>query len=159
MTPSLEGWPNKAKEGPSLHEVRLAPLDTNPVFLDKPSNLVFSVLLHLLYLFVSISITCRNFIWIKNRIYITTSSQKFPNQWKKQTNSEVPPNTLALYKASSWKRWLNLCEKQSRLSILFVKFTNLMFILLENLVYYNNPIQQYYRTIQHTALNEMNIKN
>ena len=32
MTPSLEGWPTKAKEPPSPHEVRLAPLDTNPVF-------------------------------------------------------------------------------------------------------------------------------
>ena len=31
MTPSLEGWPTKAKEAPSPHEVRLAPLDTNPV--------------------------------------------------------------------------------------------------------------------------------
>ena len=32
MTPSLEGWPTKAKEAPSPHEVRLAPLDTNAVF-------------------------------------------------------------------------------------------------------------------------------
>ena len=32
MTPSLEGWPTKAKEAPSPYEVRLAPLDTNPVF-------------------------------------------------------------------------------------------------------------------------------
>ena len=32
MIPSLEGWPTKAKEAPSPHEVRLAPLDTNPVF-------------------------------------------------------------------------------------------------------------------------------
>ena len=32
MTPSLEGWPTKAKEVPSPNEVRLAPLDTNPVF-------------------------------------------------------------------------------------------------------------------------------
>ena len=32
MTPSLEGWPTKAKEPPSPHEVRLAPLDTIPVF-------------------------------------------------------------------------------------------------------------------------------
>ena len=32
MTPSLEEWPTKAKEAPSPHEVRLAPLDTNPVF-------------------------------------------------------------------------------------------------------------------------------
>ena len=32
MTPSLEGWPTKAKEAPSPYEIRLAPLDTNPVF-------------------------------------------------------------------------------------------------------------------------------
>ena len=32
MIPLLEGWPTKAKEAPSPHEVRLAPLDTNPVF-------------------------------------------------------------------------------------------------------------------------------
>ena len=32
VIPSLEGWPTKAKEAPSPHEVRLAPLDTNPVF-------------------------------------------------------------------------------------------------------------------------------
>ena len=32
MIPSLEGWPTKAKEAPSPHEVRLTPLDTNPVF-------------------------------------------------------------------------------------------------------------------------------
>ena len=31
MIPSLEGWPTKAKEVPSPHEVRLTPLDTNPV--------------------------------------------------------------------------------------------------------------------------------
>ena len=32
MTPSLEGWPTKAKEAPFPHEVGLALLDTNPVF-------------------------------------------------------------------------------------------------------------------------------
>ena len=32
MIASLEGWPTKAKEAPSPHEVRLTPLDTNPVF-------------------------------------------------------------------------------------------------------------------------------
>ena len=32
VTPSLEGSPGKAKEAPSPHEVRLAPLVTNPVF-------------------------------------------------------------------------------------------------------------------------------
>ena len=31
MTPSLEGSPTKTKEAPSPHEVRLAPLYTNPV--------------------------------------------------------------------------------------------------------------------------------
>ena len=32
VIPSLEGWPNKAKEAPSPREVRMSPLDTNPVF-------------------------------------------------------------------------------------------------------------------------------
>ena len=32
MTPTLEGWPTKAKEAPSPHKVRLALLDTNLVF-------------------------------------------------------------------------------------------------------------------------------
>ena len=32
MTPALEGWPTKAKEAPSRHEVRLDALDTNPAF-------------------------------------------------------------------------------------------------------------------------------
>ena len=32
VTPSLEAWPTKTKEAPSLHEVRLVLLDTSPVF-------------------------------------------------------------------------------------------------------------------------------
>ena len=32
VTPSLEEWPTKAKEGHFPHRVRLAMLDTNPVF-------------------------------------------------------------------------------------------------------------------------------
>ena len=32
MIASLEGWPTKAKEATSPHEVRMSPLDTNPVF-------------------------------------------------------------------------------------------------------------------------------
>ena len=32
VTSSLEGWPTKAKETLSPHEVRLTPLDTNTVF-------------------------------------------------------------------------------------------------------------------------------
>ena len=35
MTPSLEGWSNKAKEAPSPNEVRLALLDTNPNIMSK----------------------------------------------------------------------------------------------------------------------------
>ena len=38
MTTSLEGWQTKAKEAPSPHEVRLTPLDTNPVFQDGTHN-------------------------------------------------------------------------------------------------------------------------
>ena len=40
MTPSLEGWPTKAKEAPSPHEVRLVPLYTNPVFQSLGGDLV-----------------------------------------------------------------------------------------------------------------------
>ena len=32
VIPSLEGWPTKAKGAPPPHEVRMSPLDTNPVF-------------------------------------------------------------------------------------------------------------------------------
>ena len=32
MISSLEGWPTKAKETPSSSEIRLTPLDINPVF-------------------------------------------------------------------------------------------------------------------------------
>ena len=32
VIPSLKGWPIKAKETSSPHEVRLNTLDTNPVF-------------------------------------------------------------------------------------------------------------------------------
>ena len=48
MIPSLEGWPTKAKEAPSPHEVRLAPLDTNPVF-QNLGGIVFTSGLHLVF--------------------------------------------------------------------------------------------------------------
>ena len=38
MIPSLEGSPTKAKEAPSLHEVRMSSLDTNPVFQSLGGN-------------------------------------------------------------------------------------------------------------------------
>ena len=41
MTPSLEGWPTKAKEAPSPHKVRLALLDTKPVFQSLGGNNLF----------------------------------------------------------------------------------------------------------------------
>ena len=44
VIPLLEGWPTKAKEAPSNHEVRLTPLDTNPVFLCLGGELPFSSL-------------------------------------------------------------------------------------------------------------------
>ena len=37
MTPTLEGSQTKAKKAPSPSEVRLAPLDTNPIFTDFAS--------------------------------------------------------------------------------------------------------------------------
>ena len=41
MTPALEGLPTKAKEEPSPHEVRLTPLDTNPIFQSLGINLLY----------------------------------------------------------------------------------------------------------------------
>ena len=43
VIPSLEGWPTKAKEAPSPHEVRVAPLDTNPVSQSLISSVVGGV--------------------------------------------------------------------------------------------------------------------
>ena len=56
MIPSLEGWPTKAKEAPSPHEVRLTQLDTNPVFLCLEVLLIsaFSWCLHF-YMLVTFS--------------------------------------------------------------------------------------------------------
>ena len=39
---------------------------------------------------VTIFTVCRNFIWMKNWIYITILSKKFSNQCMEQTNSKVP---------------------------------------------------------------------
>ena len=41
MIQSLEGWPTKAKETPSPHKVRLALLDTKPVFQSLGGNNLF----------------------------------------------------------------------------------------------------------------------
>ena len=38
LTPSLEGWPTKAKEAPSPIELRLNMLDTDPVFVSLREN-------------------------------------------------------------------------------------------------------------------------
>ena len=42
MIRSLEGWPTKAKEAPSPHEVRLILLNTNPVFQCLRESLEFN---------------------------------------------------------------------------------------------------------------------
>ena len=40
MIPSLEVWSTKAEEAPSPHEVKLAPLNTNPVYKWKLGELI-----------------------------------------------------------------------------------------------------------------------
>ena len=45
VTPSLEQWPTKAKEGPSPHEVRLTLLETNVVFLSLEDGILISYIL------------------------------------------------------------------------------------------------------------------
>ena len=89
------------------------------------------------------SIHSQFFLRINHWIYITTFSEKFPNQWKKQTNSKVAFNILPLYNASSWIWWLaksaqNKLVSQTYLLQIYYKF-NVCFIRLENLVYQNNP--------------------
>ena len=65
MTSSLEGWPTKAKEAPSPQEVRLAPLDTNPVFKMLPDMqfcfcLYLSSFCHVLLIALDIDCYCFN---------------------------------------------------------------------------------------------------
>ena len=43
MIPSRESWRTKAKEAPSPHEVRMSPLDTNPVFQSLGGKLNFQL--------------------------------------------------------------------------------------------------------------------
>ena len=61
MTPSLEGLPTKVKEAPFPHEVRLAPLETKPVFqclkdkighngIDGKLKIIFNIYLGIEYL-------------------------------------------------------------------------------------------------------------
>ena len=57
VAPSLEGWQTKAKEAHSPHEVRLAPLDTNPVFQSLGAVIKLSLSLYLLSCVVIISLT------------------------------------------------------------------------------------------------------
>ena len=45
MIPLLEGWPTKAKDAPSPHEVRRTPLDINPVFQSLGGNIIAVLLL------------------------------------------------------------------------------------------------------------------
>ena len=51
VIPSIEGWPTKTKEAPSLHEVRLTLLATNPVFqcLGELTNVALETLLNKLF--------------------------------------------------------------------------------------------------------------
>ena len=65
--------------------------------------------------------------------------EKFPNQCKEQTNSNVSSNIFLLCKASSWIWWLSLYEKYIRLSNVYNSLQiYVCFLRLENLVYQNN---------------------
>ena len=54
MTPSLEGLPTKAKEVPSPHEVRLAPLDTKSQSLGGDLKVFCIFFLYILFGFYAI---------------------------------------------------------------------------------------------------------
>ena len=61
MARSLEGWPTKAKEAPSPHEVRLALLDTSPVLQClgeniTPKSLTFFSIIIIIIIIVVINI-------------------------------------------------------------------------------------------------------
>ena len=96
---------------------------------------------------------------MKNWIYITIFSEKFPNQYKKQTNSKVPSNILPLYKASSLLWWLSVKNKECSQTYLVYKF-NICFIRLENVVSQKNPFIIHTTgqlSIQCTTLNQLNV--
>ena len=60
MIPSLEGLPTKAKEAPSPYEVRLSPLDTNPVFHSFGGELTLQALTLQTYGFAPLTRWCRD---------------------------------------------------------------------------------------------------
>ena len=86
---------------------------------------------------VSILAICRNFIWMKNWIYISLFSAKFPSQCKEQTNSKVPSKHSLNTQGLIWVYLKNKLDSQVFYFLVY-KF-NVCFISLENLVYQNNP--------------------
>ena len=76
---------------------------------------------HFTHRYFSTFTICRNFIWMKNSIYITIFIEKFPNQCKEKTNNKVPSNILILYKASSriWQLSISKNKLGSQIILLF----------------------------------------
>ena len=67
---------------------------------------------------------------MKNWIYITIFSEKFPNQCKEETNSKMPSNILPSYKASFFFHVYGKNKLGSQIFCLVFKF-NVCFIRLE----------------------------
>ena len=70
MIPSLERWPSKAKEAPSPHEVRLTPLDTNPVFLCLREVTLLQITLFLFGILTLADFLCASKVYKDNLVYI-----------------------------------------------------------------------------------------
>ena len=79
VIPSLEGRPAKAKEAPSSHQVRLAPLDTNLVFQSLGGNLCLAncILLQQCFFIIAVLLQMEIILIFSKFIIIkTTSLQK-----------------------------------------------------------------------------------
>ena len=122
MIPSLEGWPTKAKVAPSPHEVRMSPLDTNPVFQS---------------LGVNQQIQKNHFLWspINSKIFrhmissptvyqekFSTAKTKTKNWWIRNRHSKKTkktPNELSAHNQRTMKKAL----KKLISLIQFITFT------------------------------------
>ena len=104
MTPSLEGWPANATETPFPHEVRLTPLDPNPVL--QCQKLWCVVILELEIWLKSHLTTC----WLlpKNVLF----KVKFPFMGLSSTDVQLPffQNYMAFFRnavVGKWNRKIN----------------------------------------------------
>ena len=130
MTPSLEGLPTKAKEAPSPREIRLAPLETSPVFQN---------------LGVNQQIQKNQFLWspINSKIFshmissptlyqekFSTAKTKTKNWWIRNRHSKKNKNRMIYQRIireeqwkkplKSWYLWFNLSLLLMRLWATYV---------------------------------------